>query len=45
MIIDAMGTLNDVNYHFRKYNSERDEDLFEVAIENYHVPNSKFRDL
>lgn len=44
-IIDAMGTVHDVNYHFRKYNSERNEDLFEISVENYRVPNNKFRDL
>ncbi len=42
-IVDAMGTVNDVNYHFRKYNGERNEDLFEISIENYHVPYEKFR--
>lgn len=45
MLVNAMGTVNEVNYHFRKYNSERNEDLFEVDIENVHVPNEKFRDL
>ncbi|MGX4600286.1 hypothetical protein [Faecalimicrobium sp. JNUCC 81] len=43
MIINALGTVNDVNYHFRKYHDERSEDLFEVSIENYHVPFEKFR--
>jgi hypothetical protein len=43
MIVNALGTLNDVNYHFRKYNQERNEDLFEVSVENYHVPFEKFK--
>lgn len=42
-IVNALGTLNDVNYHFRKYHDERGEDLFEVSLENFHVPAEKFR--
>lgn len=42
-IVNAMGTVNDLNYHFRKYHDERNEDLFEVSIENVHVPKEKFR--
>ncbi|MCU7201452.1 hypothetical protein [Turicibacter sanguinis] len=42
-LINAMGTLNDVNAHFRKYHNERGEDLFEVSLENFHVPDEKFR--
>lgn len=42
-IVHAMGTVHDLNYHFRKYHGERNEDLFEVAVENVHVPNEKFR--
>jgi hypothetical protein len=44
-LINAMGAVHDLNYHFVKYNSERNEDLFEVNIENFHVPSEKFRDL
>jgi hypothetical protein len=44
-IVDAMGTVHDVNYHFQKYHDEYGEDLFEVSIENVHVPLGKFRKL
>lgn len=43
MIKHALGSLNEVNYHFRKYHSERTEDLFSVDIKNFDVPISKFR--
>ena len=42
-IIDAVGNVWDVNYHFRKYNSERDEDQFYISVENVEVPQEKFR--
>ena len=42
-IIDAMGTVNDLNYHFRKYYEERSEDLFSVSIESIDVPDKAFR--
>lgn len=42
-IIDAMGTVNDLNYHFRKYHEERSEDLFSVSIESIDVPDKAFR--
>ncbi|KIN81951.1 hypothetical protein [Clostridium botulinum] len=44
MIIHAMGALHDVNYHFLKYHNERNEDLFQVSIEEYYVPLNKFKD-
>lgn len=42
-IVDSLGTVHDTNYHFMKYHHERNEDLFEVSIENVHVPIEKFR--
>lgn len=42
-IVDAMSTVHDVNYHFRRYHDERQEDLFGVSVENVHVPNENFR--
>lgn len=43
MIVDAILSVADVNYHFRKYNSERNEDLFDISIENVHIQPDKFR--
>ena len=45
MIVDAVYTVDEVNYHFRKYNGERNEDLFDISVENVNVPLEKFRDL
>lgn len=43
LIVHAMLTLKDVNYHFRKYHEERGEDLFHVELEHKHVPLEKFK--
>lgn len=40
---NAIGTVHDVNAHFRKYHSEREESLFEVSIQEIYVPTHKVR--
>ncbi|WP_034438075.1 hypothetical protein [Clostridium ihumii] len=42
-ICDAIGSVMDINYHFLKYHNERNEDLFQVSIENCYVPLNKFK--
>lgn len=42
-IVNAMGSVHDVNYHFAKYHGERNEDFFQISIENYYVPSEKFK--
>lgn len=44
-VVEAMGAVHNVNYHFLKYKGEYDEDLFEVSVEHVHVPLEKFRSL
>lgn len=43
MVVDAILSVADVNYHFRKYSSERNEDLFDISVENVYIPPEKFR--
>lgn len=42
-VINAVYTVDEVNYHFRKYHGERNEDQFSINVENYEVPLEKFR--
>ncbi|MDU6274034.1 MAG: hypothetical protein E6590_12825 [Clostridiales bacterium] len=42
-IIRAIYTVGEVNYLFRKYHQEREEDLFQVDIEQIYVPYEKYR--
>ena len=34
MVVDAAYAVNDVNNHFKKYNSERGENLFYLSVES-----------
>ena len=38
MLVDAALTVDEVNYHFRKYHSERNEDLFCLSVECTNSP-------
>lgn len=40
---NVLGAVNDVNYHFLKYQEERNEHRFEINIEEVHVPPAQFR--
>ena len=42
-VVDAMGTVNELNYISRKQHLEYNEDQFCVSIENVEVPLEKFR--
>lgn len=42
MVKHALGCTWEANYHFRKYNEERNEPLFEVNFTEVYVPIDKF---
>jgi DNA-directed RNA polymerase subunit RPC12/RpoP len=41
MIKNALGSVWEVNYHFRKYHGERNEPLFTVSVTDVFVPADK----
>lgn len=40
-LVNAVLSLDEVNYHFRKYHAERHEPLFDVSMKNIHVTEDK----